>query len=191
MNRVLKSLDRIVHRCLNSPRILMASVIGLVIGYLVVLSSWSWEKRSIPSRIATSKVLISQQKAGGFTDGCVFAALSLTPESVRAIESQGLKYFVDMPQPPGGQSTNPYGDWQATPAPARLPVEMLGSHVDLSYARSIVTDGCNNDDQGEIHGVVGKDPLGDPGNFYAITKNKEGIIVVAPRQNIVIFAYFG
>jgi hypothetical protein len=133
---------------------------------------------------------------GGFVGpggGCMYVLYSIPPDIRKSIEQSGTTFFVQTPQPKfATESGNLYGQWQMTPAPPRPPLLLNGKTTrDISYARNLQAHGCNNDDWKKIQALVGDDPLEIRGNYYAISQNKEGMIVVVPSRDLVIYAYSG
>jgi hypothetical protein len=141
-----------------------------------------------------AKPLYHSSYGGGPGGGCAYAIYAIPPRISKKIQHAGIDYFKTTPQPQFAiESGNPYGAWRATPAPEPLSADERASTVDLSYARTTVTSGCSNEaqDRENIRTLARGISLTQPGSYYAITGNKEGMIVVAPFKNIVIYAYFG
>ena len=130
----------------------------------------------LPDRIATSGTYLSQDQIGGFLEGCVFEAYELAPGTVAAIERSGLQFFENMPQP--SDAVSKFGAWRLTPVPDRP----------YPYALGALT-GCKNDSS--VRDTIGYVGASEPGNYYSLSSNGEGIIIVYPKRKLVVFAYFG
>lgn len=137
-----------------------------------------WEKTVLPEKIGFSKVLLSHAERGGFLEGCVFVAYQLSPDTIHLMEKEGASFFKDVGQPPK-QHKNPYAPWKNTPIEEQPYIFADGALY-----------GCNNDNS--VQNALGRiDFHHEEGNFYTITENREGIIVVMPKRQLAIYAYFG
>jgi hypothetical protein len=130
----------------------------------------------MPEKLVTSATIYRADEIGGFLEGCVMEAYELSPETAAAIARDGLRFFRDMPQPRKGGR---YGPWRETPIPEKPYI----------YATTAL-NGCRNDNSA-IDAIGGSVNYSAPGNYFSITSSGEGILLVIPGRNLVIYGYFG
>jgi hypothetical protein len=147
----------------------------------------------IPANLQAKPIYRDNSGFAGPGGSCAYALYSIPASVQQRIQRLGSAFFAQMPQPEFNSKRNPYSAWRKTPAPPRIPIEKVGSMVDLSYARGFHMNGCSDDSKGreKVRALIGGDPLEASGNYYAISRNKEGLIIVVPARSLVIYAYFG
>jgi hypothetical protein len=139
----------------------------------------------VPAKLGVTEVLYKDTE-GGFREGCVVAIYALPPANAREIRMHGLGYFQNMPQPSFPDNGNRFGTWRATPAPVSK-----DGYRSVSAGDFLMSQGCNQDQWKIIKAIPVGDPLSRPGRYYTVTSNREGLIVVDPIRNLVIFTYLG
>ena len=145
---------------------------------LIAFLNRNWERRSIPEKIKVSKVILAQDVAGGFLEGCQFVAYELEPETAAQIKAQGLQFFAGIDQPPLASSKNRYESWRQAPVPQNPNI----------FARN-AESGCNNDSA--VRDAIGPIDFGSDRAFYSTTGNREGMIMVFPERALAVYMYFG
>ena len=98
-----------------------------------------------------------------------------------ALRREGISFFSGMAPPRNQNRDNPYSEWQATPIPDPQENHILAvSAIGGCQARA-----------GNFYTREINDALRMPGSYYALTRNGEGMMVVAPQSGIATFLYLG
>jgi hypothetical protein len=160
-----------------------AGLLGLWIAINFLAGAWTRFAHGprytphLPEMLATSATLYAADAPGGFLEGCVLEVYELSPETAAAIEQRGLEFFTQMAQPP--DTVSRFGPWSRTPIPEEPYVYAIGA-----------LNGCQNDLSAQEAMGGGINYL-SPDNYYSITSNREGILMVIPSRKLVVYGYFG
>jgi hypothetical protein len=160
---------------MNPPPAFLALALGAA-----VLASCGDARRELPGKVGVSAVLTSTG-SGFFMEGCASTVYRLSGETAAAVRQRGLRFFAGIAPPPNQNPRNPYGAWRETPLPAPEKGDILALGA---------IGGCDGD-TGDFHTREIEAALRAPGSFYALTANREGMLVVAPGAGIAAFLYYG
>lgn len=153
----------------------------MLIASATILTSCAPLEQDLPGMVKTDEVLASNS-LGIFMEACAKTVFRLSEATANAASSQGLRFFEGMSPPLNENSRNPYSEWKGTPI---LDDDGQPSHVSAMGA----IGGC-----GELGNDYNKNlghALAQKGNYYTLTQNEEGMIIVAPRSKLAAFLYFG
>lgn len=150
---------------------LFVAPIAMVIWALVTPEK-DWPMHILPENLEVSRVIASGMK-GGLLEGCEFAVYQLSPSNVAEIKERSLAFFGNLARPQKSNPKNPYSAWRVTP-------------VSHSFATGALFD-CG---RGEWSDELSR-AFDEPGNFYMITKNREGVIMVIPETGRAAYLYEG
>jgi hypothetical protein len=109
---------------------------------------------------------------------CSSAVYRLSDATAEALIRQGGAFFRRVAPPRNQNVRNPYSVWAETPVRA-----------DRVFALGAV-GGCGNGG-GSLYDRQIEAALRAKGSYFALTGNKEGMILVAPRARLAVFLYFG
>jgi hypothetical protein len=161
----------------------------LVLGMCSYLS-WDEPRGRLPPQIEVRRVLASDSKIGGFLEGCVFAAYQISETSAKDLERRGLP-AIEGTVPAKDSASNPYGPWRATP----LAIDEDHRYLDPATAgsKSLFALGAAGrcQSRGARAPISAWETLRQPGSFYSITRNGEGLIVIDPKRRLAVWMYFG
>ncbi|RZK03294.1 MAG: hypothetical protein EOO76_03195 [Novosphingobium sp.] len=165
----------------------------LAIGLAVALGWWTrplwdWENLVLPMTIETDAVLAADSTFG-LLEGCQAAVYRLSDRAATRLEHERIGFLRDGPAPRTENSSNPYQEWRETPGTIDLARNGEGARETIFglYAMG----GCNNGSGDDFHSREISQALTSPGSFYTVTANREGIIIVAPKQKVAAYFYFG
>lgn len=164
----------------------------MAIGLAVVLGWWTkplwdWEKLILPIAIETDAVLAANS-GFGLTQGCQAAVYRLSDSTIDRLEQDGID-FLQSSVPRTKNPNNPYQEWRETPGMIDLAHNGQGAR-DTVYGLYAM-GGCSNRSDDAFHSREISQALTNPGSFYTITANREGIMIVAPKQKLAAYFYFG
>jgi hypothetical protein len=174
MPPILLGIRRLFFGCFGCLGVIILLIVAPII--IREVNTWGHTTPHLPDKIEISRQYIAQDSIGGFLEGCVFEAYELKPQTTLAIEQYGLQFFKDMPQP--SDAASKFGTWHRTPVPEKPYAFALGA-----------LNGCQNDNS--VRDTIGYVTVSEPNNYYSLSSNREGIIVVYPKRRLVVFAYFG
>ena len=164
-------------RPLSSPRTCLA--ISLLTGS-AVLGACSDVSGELPDKVAITEVIASSS-SGIFREGCASVIYRLDCATAGTMIEQGLGFFRNIEPPRNQNPDNPYSEWMETPLP-----NPEASHI--FAVRAI--GGCEGDGS-DFRAREIEQALTERGSFYALTGNKEGMILAVPRAGLAAFLYFG
>ncbi|WP_129791764.1 hypothetical protein [Sphingosinicella sp. CPCC 101087] len=145
-----------------------------------LLGACSDVRGELPEKVEVTEVIASSS-TGVFMEGCATVVYRLDPATADTLMQQGAGFFRDIEPPRNENPRNPYSEWMETPLPdARL------NHIHAVRA----IGGCEGDG-GDFRAREIELALRAPGSFYALTRNKEGMILVVPRSRLAAFLYVG
>lgn len=152
---------------------------ALAVG-ISMLASCSDVRKELPEKIGISETLASSG-SGLFTEGCTSVVYRLSDDTEAALRRQGIGFFAHIAPPQNQNHRNRYSAWLETP--------LARSHRGRVFALRAIA-GCDGE-SGDFHGREIDEALRTPGSFYALTANREGMMIVVPRRRIAAFLYFG
>jgi hypothetical protein len=160
----------------------------------ISLSTCVWLRREdavgrLPPQIGFERIVAAHSE-GVIMEGCVYATYLLTPTTVRLLRERGIDALIGT-YPEKNYANNPDGDWQRTPLPSpgqREAIYEEGGEPQPLFALGAAS-GC-----GDARGAKALEIerlLRQPGNFYNVTRNGEGLILISPSEGMAAFLYFG
>ena len=148
------------------------------------LTACSPGRSALPSEIEVDAILASDSSFG-MREGCEAAVYRLSAKTAERLLKGGLEGIEATTSPRNENPRNPYGLWAATPVPPQFG---MGSSHETIYALQAI-GGCGA--KGDWHSAEIERALSTTGSFYAVTGNKEGMIVIAPRLKLAAYFYAG
>jgi hypothetical protein len=144
--------------------------------------------RFLPKHIGIAEVIVNDS-ASGFREGCGFFAYRMSPQTVMSLRQQGIGYLRGHTHPESESERNPFSDWMQTPLKfVERRQAIINGEARTLYALG-ASSGCSSG-HGSKHGVQLPD-LSRPGIFYSVTANREGMMIVDPRNETAFSLYFG
>lgn len=141
----------------------------------------------MPADIGIDRILASSS-SGFFREACVASVYHLSEVKAQQISDTGLTFFATIAKPRNENPRNPYGPWLETPVPGQAPA--YGVPGNALFAPGALGD-CADEHNSAFHiREIGK-ALRSPGNYYALTSNREGMILVMPRARLAAYLYSG
>jgi hypothetical protein len=149
---------------------------ALMVG-LALLCGCSNFRAEFPRQIETEQLLAASSE-GSFMSTCENEVYRLSEKTAKTLIRQGNSFLRSIDPPRHENARNPYSSWVETPVRhdgifALYAVGGCGSAPGDSYAREIEA------------------ALRAPGSHFALTANREGMILIAPRARLAAFFYFG
>ena len=152
-----------------------AGRMSTIILSLAALCGCSDFRDELPQGIET-KALLARSSDGWFMSSCATAVYQLSDATAETLMARGQSFLREVAPPRNENSGNPYSGWAETP--------VRGEGVPALHA---------------LGGCGGVDPyarqieaaLRVHGSYFALTRNREGMILVAPRARLAVFLYFG
>lgn len=143
------------------------------------LTSNSNSAGNLPKELGNVQVLTSIVEPG-LREGCNLYIFELEPGVSNKIKEIGITYFESDTNLRADsflkyKDTNPYSQWSYTPVPKD------------SYSWGALS--CGETDEKLIDRTWSG--MESAGGYYIMTKNKEGVIVVLPNENLAAELYFG
>ena len=132
-------------------------------------------RTELPSEIEADELLVGSTD-GWFMSSCTSAVYRLSDATAQTLIEKGGSFLRGVAPPPGQSPTNPYTGWAETP--------MAGEGV---YALNAL-NGCARDNP---YARQIEAALRVQGSYFALTRNREGMMLVAPRARMAVFLYFG
>lgn len=134
----------------------------------------------LPKKLGNVQVLTSNVHPG-LREGCDLHIFELKAGISNKIKKIGITYFEGDTQPRADitlktKDTNPYSQWSYTSVP------------EDSYSWSALN--CGKETDRELINLIRSGMEGTSG-YYIMTRNKEGVIVVLPNENLAAFLYYG
>jgi hypothetical protein len=165
-------------RCRYVGTVGTASTFTLVSAALL-LSFCTNVRHELPDEIEISDVIASSS-AGFFMEGCASVVYRLSERTATQVTQRGQTFIREVDPPRNENPDNAYGDWTPTP--------VIDPNDTIFALRAL--GGCNGE-RGDFHARELRSALDAPGSFYALTSNREGMILVIPRERLAAFLYFG
>ncbi|URD52261.1 hypothetical protein [Chroococcidiopsis sp. CCNUC1] len=133
---------------------------------------------NLPKELGNVQVLTSIVQPG-LMEGCYLSIFELEPSVSHKIQEIGITYFDSDAKLRANISLknkdkNPYSQWKYTPVP------------EDSYSGAL---SCGETDEKLIDRIWRG--MESAGGYYIMTKNKEGVIVVLPNENLAAELYYG
>lgn len=134
----------------------------------------------LPKKLGNVQVLTSNVQLG-FIEGCDLYIFQLESSVSNKIKEIGITYFesdnkLRSDSSLKSKNTNPYSQWKSTPVPKD------------SYSWGAL--GCGKETDGELIRQI-RNGMESASGYYIMTRNKEGVIVVLPNENLAAFLYYG
>lgn len=134
----------------------------------------------LPKELGNVQVLTSNVHLG-LREGCDLHIFELETGVSNKIQEIGITYFDGDTKPRANRSlknknTNLYSQWSYTPVP------------EDSYAWGALN--CSKETDRELIIRI-RSGMENAGSYYIMTRNKEGVIVVLPNENLAAFLYYG
>jgi hypothetical protein len=163
---------------------------GAAILYLAWVTEplWRWERHVLPSTIEIDGVIASGSR-GGFMAGCEAAVYRLSAATAARIEAEGIAFLDHTPRPQNEKRLNPYQKWRETPGD--IDVVHNGRGPEPAVHALYSTGGCGEEFDPTFLSDEVEKALSIPGSYYAVTKNRAGIIVIIPARKLAAFYYYG
>lgn len=164
--------------CLAAAVATMLSVTAV----LFIMFSWwesSWYHRRLPGEINVDGI-VTMANEGVLREGCGAVVFRLTGAMTSILEQQGID-ALRQERAKYGDSERRFGEWKATPLDKEI---QHGTTLDARSWSGLSCGGLSGEWIARI-GAAGA----ASGSFYAITH--EAIVLVAPRERIVVFVHFG
>lgn len=138
--------------------------------------------RELPSDLVVTEIVASAG-SGILREGCRSVVYRLSDATAERLIAEGLPFFAKTSPPAAENPDNPYSGWRPTPI-------MDGSQAGPSVYAVQAIGGCGAKG-GDFHGREIDEALRRPGSFYALTSNREGMMVVVPESRLAAFLYVG
>lgn len=148
---------------------------------------WNWARRALPSSVGVDAVLASDS-ASGFREGCESAVYRLSPSTVDHLSKEGIAYLSTGARPHNENPRNRYQGWLETPGSIDLANNGRGARETIYGLYGL--GGCGSS-KGDFHSGAIRAALSNPGSYYTVTANREGIIIVAPQYRLAAYFYVG
>jgi len=110
-------------------------------------------------------------------ESCGAAIFNLSDKTLADIERSGLAYLQTSRQPPGGDTSYEYANWQETP----IPKEWINKDSVLWSGL-----GCVNLDRSFVLKLY--DAADSPGSYF--TTNRVATLVVIPRLKVAVYSWW-
>jgi hypothetical protein len=148
---------------------------------------WNWERHALPGFIVVNEVLASSSTSG-FGEGCWSAVYKLSEITASQIRQGGVSYLEKASI--GQDSKTRFRKWAETPG--RIDLKTNGTQDSKHTIFGLYAmDGCNAKDSGEYRSNILAQALTEPGSYYAVTDDFEGIVLLFPKLHLAAFYYFG
>jgi hypothetical protein len=163
---------------------------GIILLGLLALLSWCNSPQrwidQLPSAIAVDEVLDGDDQRG-IPSGCFKVVYRLSQSTIDHLNRDGIRYLSTGTR--GDENPrNRFGPWRETPRDIDLETNGHGSNTIFGlYAMG----GCSGKSSGKRYEGNLPAALEAPGSYYTVTSNREGIIIVAPRERLAAYFYFG
>jgi len=160
-----------------------ARLTGFLLSACLALGGCRSKQDELPEKLAVSEVIASSS-SGTFMEGCVSEVYRLQPSSAAKLIEQGLGFFEGTKS---SSEDHRYSEWRETPVPD---LNRDGDYPLASLPFRSAIYGC---DESESDSSAKKivEALQNPGSFYALTSNGEGMIFVSPEERLAAFFYVG
>ena len=132
--------------------------------------------------------VIASSSSGFFMEGCSAKIYHLSDAAAQQISEKGLPFFATIASPRDENPRNPYGRWTQTPVPGASP-EYGVSGKTLFAMRAL--GGCGDNPGSAFRTREIEKALRSPGSYYALTRNREGMMLVMPQERLAAFFYAG
>jgi hypothetical protein len=133
----------------------------------------SWPEKSFPAKMSVERVLFAEGD-GLLREGCRAIVAELTDAAATRV------IYAPKVVKEGPNVASPANGWSPTP---------ITENADKRTYYEGAFSGCNDD---------GRRPLGDlpgalkqPGSFYKVINDGEGILIIAPHAKLAGLFYFG
>jgi hypothetical protein len=169
-------------RVLCQPPNKVVCCVTLVVIAYIAYRVWEqrWYLSLIPADIQTAGALHIGSRTG-FIEGCGLAVFRLAPETQEAILREGVQFLEHARQARGHvDAYHSYDAWNATP--------IAGGLTERSeFAILMMGMSCASLDESLIQQI--EIAVNGLGSYYA--RKPEGGLLVAPKERLVVFAFWG
>lgn len=157
--------------------IIATILLGGAIDLQSKLTSNSNSANNLPKELGDVQVLTSIIEPA-FRESCDLYIFALKLGISNKIKEIGITYFENDAKRRNSKflkDRNPYSQWKHTPVP------------EDSYAWNALS--CGKTDRELIERI--RSGMESAGGYYIMTRNKEGVIVVLPNENLAVKLYYG
>lgn len=144
---------------------------------------WNWEHYVLPEYITVNRILASSS-ASGLGEGCQSVVYELSDQTMGLLQTEGLSYLER-----ASKAHRNYAEWRETPGDIDLAKNGRGSNYTIFGLYAM--DGC---DSSGVKNYMKRDlsnAISKPGAFFAVSQNREGIVLLVPKLRLAAFYYFG
>jgi hypothetical protein len=165
-------------------------LIPLLVLAMLAISGFGWFKWNAPRGYFPREVGIAEvlkfNSEGFFRESCTYGAYRLDSATASELRNEGIDFLATSGRPRGERPHNPYGPWQPTP----LALERT-DHVFALSATACRAPRGTVAPSGEERARSLEQALAAPGSYFAVTQNREGLLVIDPRRELAWFLYAG
>ena len=161
-------------------------LIPLIAFAMLAIAGFAWLKWNAPRGHLPREVRIVEvlefNSAGFFREGCAYGVYRLDPATAARLRSEGIDFLMTSGRAPKTNPHNPYGPWQSTPLALHARQLPLG-------ATACGRDRLSATEQERARKL--ERALAATGSYFAVTQNREGLLVIDPRRELAWFLYAG
>lgn len=193
---LLRAVVWAVAACLALALILLALLAAFVAGVLL-WARYEDPRGRLPEQVETTRPAINATIVAA-NGSCLFYLYLLKDQTTAALRDEGLAFLGDS-LPPKNDPRDSYGPWRETPL---LLGGRNGEHSDpdgdgnMREIKALRAGGeCSIPREKsqkralppEIETYNVYQSLREPGGFYALTRNGEGMVIIDPRRELAVF----
>ena len=156
---------------------------ALILSLCAGLAACNDAHGNFPAAIELEETLVSNWE-GAFVEGCHLSVYRLSARTAARLHDQGERFLAG--SEPRERDAPALGPWLETPVSGSSPdaFDPLFQLGPPAYAIA----GCGEENPYDRRI---EDALLQPGSFYSLTENGEGLVLIAPKERIAAFLYVG
>lgn len=178
---ILSQLSRVSGRDLSCNLAAKGRLLNCVTAVSLLVACSSAPYPQLPGPLQEGPILV-HDVSNGIRESCQLTVRTLSRKAIRDIRLEGARYLETLDLTPSATRANGFQPWRPLP---------LTSTSSIFAVQAL--SGCTPSSDAEVDKTREqvRNALAKSEGFFTLSKNREGLILVSLRHELVAYMYFG